>query len=282
MEMAGGGEAIARVLGHGAAQDSIGLLGQVRARLPQAGRRLHDVLERQRDRRVGLVRHAAGEHLVGNHAQGVQIGPPVDVLDALGLFRAHVGGRPVHGRRAQIDVGVGDLGKAEVGDIRVLVAVEKDVGRFEIAVDDAGAMSLIECGRQLTDDPERLREWQRPELEAVRQASAGHVPHHQIRLPVVFAEVMDRHDRGVFERGDGLSFTQEARFEARVMQQLTWQHLDRDVAVEVGVARAVDDGHAATPDLAQNLVAPDLVHARPATRSRVRSDKTPLKTSRKP
>ncbi len=33
--------------------------------------------------------------------------------------------------------------------------------------------------------------------------------------------------------------------------------LQRDQAVEVGLAREVDDGHAAAPDLAQDLVAAD-------------------------
>ena len=68
------------------------------------------------------------------------------------------------------------------------------------------------------------------------------------------AEVEDREDVRVRERGDGLGLALEARERVGVRGQLRGKDLDRDVAVELRVARAVDLAHAPGAERREDLV----------------------------
>ena len=71
----------------------------------------------------------------------------------------------------------------------------------------------------------------------------------------VAAGVVDVDEARVRERGGGASLGQEARGEGRVVGVRRGEHLDRHVAVEAVVARAVHAGHAAARDLRLDPVA---------------------------
>ena len=68
---------------------------------------------------------------------------------------------------------------------------------------------------------------------------------------------MHRHDVRVVERSGDARLAQEARGEGRIGRVERRELLQRDLAVEVGLAREPDDGHAAAADLAQELEAAD-------------------------
>src|SRR5699024_7940524 len=74
---------------------------------------------------------------------------------------------------------------------------------------------------------------------------------------VLLARVVDRHDRGVVERGRVLGLATEALVEGLIARQLGAHDLDGHVAAQGGVARTVDLRHTAE---AQRLA--DLVSAR--------------------
>ena len=59
------------------------------------------------------------------------------------------------------------------------------------------------------------------------------------------------------ERGDGLRFALEARAAIRIAGNAGRQDLDRDVAIEPRVARAVDLAHAAGADRGDHLIRPE-------------------------
>ena len=67
-------------------------------------------------------------------------------------------------------------------------------------------------------------------------------------------EVVDGHDVGVGQRGDGLGFALEAGQAVGVFRDLGRQDLDGDDAVEVGVAGLVDLAHASGADDLEDLV----------------------------
>ena len=97
-------------------------------------RRLRDLFHRHRDGGVGLEGDAAGQRLVEDHPDRVEVGDGGDV-EALGLLGREVVRGPHH--RA----GLGDLrdagaGDAEVGDDRLALAVDDHVLRLQVAVDD--------------------------------------------------------------------------------------------------------------------------------------------------
>ena len=69
------------------------------------------------------------------------------------------------------------------------------------------------------------------------------------------ADLVDGDDVGVVERGGGPRLLREAAHAARVGGELLGQELDRDVAVEVVVARAPDLAHPPRAQPGEELVA---------------------------
>jgi len=65
---------------------------------------------------------------------------------------------------------------------------------------------------------------------------------------------MDDRDVGVVQRGQGPGFALEPRAAVRVGGERLRQDLDRDVAPQAGIARAVDFAHPARTDEAHDLV----------------------------
>ena len=68
------------------------------------------------------------------------------------------------------------------------------------------------------------------------------------------ADVEEREDVGMREGGDGLRLGREARERLGVAGQLLGQDLDRDLAVQPRVPRAVDLAHAAGAERGDDLV----------------------------
>lgn len=71
--------------------------------------------------------------------------PDID-LDVVLLPCQHdLGGTVVPRRDVAGHLGVLDTGEAKVADLEVAVFVDEDVARFEVAVDDAGGMDILEA-----------------------------------------------------------------------------------------------------------------------------------------
>ena len=87
----------------------------------------------------------AGEHFIEDYAHGVDVGAAVAAL-AFDLFGRDV----VGGAEGGGEVGVGETagggvaGDAEVDQLDVVVVVDHDVFRFEVAVHDAVGVDVIE------------------------------------------------------------------------------------------------------------------------------------------
>jgi len=88
----------------------------------------------------GVVRHLAGEQLIGHHAQAVQIRPMI-ALRPPGDLR-----RQVFGRAHDLSSGAAQAGQAEVEDLHLTARpfrAHHDVAGLEVEVDDA---ALVEIG----------------------------------------------------------------------------------------------------------------------------------------
>ena len=98
-------------------------------------------------RRLGLERRPAGQQLVEDGAQAVDVAGQAQVrLSGRRPARgpcswACRGSAPV---RVWPGVAVEPLGQAEVGDVRLVVGVEQDVGRLEVAVQDAVVVGVVD------------------------------------------------------------------------------------------------------------------------------------------
>ncbi|HET9988478.1 MAG TPA: hypothetical protein VFQ65_08155 [Kofleriaceae bacterium] len=120
------------------------------------------------------------------------------------------------------------------------VTIKHHVARLEIAVDDVLCMRSSEPGRDLTRDPERVRDLDRPGREALRERLAGDVLHlHDLATVDLFEIERPAHVR----MGDLLG---EPDFVAqdRIVER-TLHDLERDLLAELLVERAIDVPHTA-------------------------------------
>jgi hypothetical protein len=97
--------------------------------------------------------------------------------------------------------------------------------------------------------------------------------HGHVGPALDFTDVVHRDDVGVRQAAGGARLAQEACAAVAVLAQRGVQELEGDVAADAGIVRLVDAGHAAAPERAEDLVAPDLalrrIARRPAAGKRV-------------
>ena len=72
--------------------------------------------------------------------------------------------------------------------------------------------------------------------------------------PSDFFETVDRGDVRMIQRREGLGFARETRQSVGVGGERVGQHLDRDVAIQLRVARPIHLAHAAGPKGGQDFV----------------------------
>ena len=118
-------------------------------------------------------------------------------------------------RRGRVGHRAGD---AEVHDLDVAVAGDHDVGRLDVAVDDAAAVAVVQRAQDAVDQLGRALRQQPPiGAQQVAQRAAVDVLHHDVRhgraLGRVLARVVDRDDRGVVQRRGGLRLPAEPGLE---------------------------------------------------------------------
>ena len=97
----------------------------------------------------------------------------------------------------------------------------------------------------------RCCSWKR---ESEEHSSPFDELHHDgARVSATF-DAVDLGDVRMVQRGEGFGFPLESRQAIRVRGERLRQDLERDVSIELGVARAVHLAHAAGPEGAENLV----------------------------
>ena len=129
-----------------------------------------------------------------------------------------------------------------------------DVRGFEIAMNDPLFMRRFERLRDLLRDRQRLVDRDRPARNALRQVLALDELHHQRTDTVGFFETVDVRDVGMIQRREGLRFAREPREPFGVAREDIGQHLDRDVAIQLRIARAIDLAHAAGAQGGEDLI----------------------------
>ena len=121
-------------------------------------------------------------------------------------------------------------------------------------MDDAVLVRSVEGLGDLRRDVERLSKRHRAARQALGQRLTGEMFHDEVGRAVVAADVVERADVRVRERGDGAGLPLEAGAAVRIGAQFGREDLDGDRAVEAGVAGLVDLTHAAGADSRLDLV----------------------------
>ncbi len=157
-----------RLLDHGAKRRI-----QVGERTLDRGRRLVHMGEQLRDRVLTLVRNRAAQHLEEHTAQRVDVGPSIRLAAGDLLGRHVVDGADDGALRGQPGDGVEPLRDAEVGEVRVLLAVadrDQDVRRLDVAVDEPARVGRIERGGELRQQLDRSAGLERARPSSGRRA----------------------------------------------------------------------------------------------------------------
>ena len=186
------------------------------------------------------VDRTAGQLLGGGIGDGadelIRVGQP-----RLVALLAHVRDPEVH-----------DLVDAAIAEV-----VRDDVGRLQIAMDDAARMGERQRGTHRRDDALQFLD-RKPAAfgELVPQTGPAEQLHHQERpLRVVGVVVEDRDDVGVAKLGADPALTDEALDRRRAFQ-IRQNHLDRDVVAKQDAAGPVDRTHAAFRQRRKDLIPP--------------------------
>ena len=228
----------------------------------ERGRRLVHVRPQRRNLGVTCERPLAGQALVQHAAERVHVGARVD------RFAADLLGRDVLDRAHQLTRAgqAGDRGRllrqAEVRQVAVLTAGapgDQDVGGLDVAMDEPALVGRVERVADLLDQPDRaIRVERRLAGDQLPEVVALDVPHRQVQPPVRLSCRVDRDDVRMIERRRDLRLAQEPLAEALALRELRRQELQRHLAAEADVFRAVDRSHAASPEQLLQTEAGDL------------------------
>ena len=193
-QVAGRAVPLRRPLGQHLLADPLQLAGDRVVDLPgrtrlDGGDLIHDL-----GMRVAPERPAAGEQLVEDDAQAEDVRAAIDPVPlAPGLLGAHVGRRP--GQPGPLAVVLVPQRQPEVGDARLARRVEQDVGRLDVAVDQAPRVGVVQRLGDRRHQLGRLPKGQPALPHPLRQVAALDVLGDDVAEAVVGpADVVDRDD----------------------------------------------------------------------------------------
>jgi hypothetical protein len=209
------------------------------------------VREHDRHVRVAPKRWLPDEALVEHAAEGVDIGPPVDLLTGDLLRRdivdgAHEGRAVTDGRLLGDPLGHSEVRQVDVvGAVGTRAGVQQHVGRLHVPMHQTATLGRIQGAGDLGEYADRGGRVQAAALEARSQVAPVHVAHGDEQDAPGRPGLVDRDDVGMVERGGQLRLAQEALPERLVLRQPDGQQLQRDPPLEPQILRQVDDAHAA-------------------------------------
>ena len=138
---------------------------------------------------LGIKRRPAGEQFVEQHAQAVDVAPRIDVQSAhLRLLGAHVSGRADKLAQLGIDGQVRQpafrgFGDAKINDLRHRQAImqrNQDVRGFDVAVNDALLMGVLDRMADLDEQRESLSSIELILIAVVGDSNTAHQFHHEV------------------------------------------------------------------------------------------------------
>jgi hypothetical protein len=130
----------------------------------------------------------------------------------------------------------------------------EQVLRYGIAMDDPLLVRGFERLGDLLRDGESFVNSNWTARDSSIQALAVDELEHEELLAVGLVQAVDRADVRMVQRSKNVGFAAEARKPLRVMRERLRQNLHRNVASELGVARAIDLAHAARAEGSEDFI----------------------------
>ncbi len=244
----GGLRPLARQLGQQAHHQVAESGRQLGVEVSHRDRRVHGDRRQQGHQVVLEEGQAPRTHAVEHDAEAVQVAAGVDVAEALGLLRGHVGRRAqnVAGLR-QMHVLLRQAGQAEVDDLDPAAAgFEPDVGGLDVAVDQSARVRRRQARRDLPADTQDLGQRRHFRvLEPALQRLALEQGHGEVGNAVVLADLIDGDNVIVLDGGGGAGLAEETLAAGRIAGHRAAHDLERDGALQLRVLGREHDAHAA-------------------------------------
>ena len=146
------------------------------------------------------------------------------------------------------------LGEAEVEDLHRAVGADSDVGRLQVAVNDALVMRGFERVGNLFRNRQRVGKRHRTARDERRQVVTRDQLHDERKRGARVLEPIDSGDVRMIERGQDLRFAPKSGEPLRIGREEGGKDFERDLAIEFGIPGAIDLAHTAGPDSRQDFV----------------------------
>ncbi len=195
----------------------------------------------------------AGEEFVEQDADRENVGAVVNRFRIVDHFGRGVAGGAVN-FRAFLMAGADRMGQAEIANFRLILQIEQDVRRFDVAVDDAVFMGMRQTAANGRNEAYHLLGIDCTSVRAVEKRLARHELHDDEEHAIHFAEVIDADEVRVVEPCHAFGFGFEDRAEARILAEFLGQDFDGDRSVERFLHGAIDRAHATRGDEALDVV----------------------------
>ncbi len=264
-------EALFRALGERARQYQIQFAGLLR--VDRRRRRWQRLYVCNDQLRCGAGEgHHAGDHFIGGDCKRVEIAAPINTLRRRLFGRDILRGAHEHaGAGEAFAAPFGRLGNAEVGQQDTPFDVDQNIVRFDVAMDGALGMRMVESsGNRCHDTDGNGQAKCATFVNDGVQCAATHILHRNVAQAVRLADVIHCDDVGVAKIGNRDRFAFEAARKLGIKREVWRQHLEGDGSLQRRIKRAIDARHAAAPDLflhqvAAKLLADELSHRFPRT-----------------
>ncbi len=142
------------------------------------------------------------------------------------------------------------------------VAAHHHVLRLQVAVDDPPRVRGREPLGDLRGESEQPSRRQGTAVQGLAEALPFHELHHDVRDAPFASDVVDGDDVRMAERRRRARLELEAAQTLRIRREVLGEDLQRDVAFEPGVTRAVDLAHSARAERRDDLVRTEVEAAR--------------------
>ena len=223
---------------------------------------VHDRAERVGSR-TAPERREPGQHLEQDRAETEDVRPMIDA-QAAHLFRGHVhrsandrpnlnpAKRHRFGRVAR-GLGAEQLRQSEVQDLDPAVPGDEQIGRLDIPMRDV----MFVCRGETVGDLDRIIDHrprrQRPRVHPLAERLAFEKLGDDPRRPLVHADIMNGEDIRVIQTACRAGFLFESALAIGIARECRGQELDRDVPLQLRIARAIHLSHAADAETSKEL-----------------------------
>ena len=144
------------------------------------------------------------------------------------------------------------LRESEIQNLDRLVRRDLDVGRFQVAVDDAVLVRGLQSFGDLQRNAQRLLEAHRTTREPLGERLALDEFHDEQMASARLLHPEQDGNARMIQRGEGPGFTLESRDPIRIRGHLVGQDLDGDAASQLGITGAIHRAHSTFTEQALN------------------------------